>query len=103
MDSAPPPVQEEEVVTATAPPAAEVEQIKLRVCSQEGQEMFFKIRKDTLLKRLMDTYCSRVGGSSLTVRFLFDGARINDKDTPDSLKMEEGDTIDAVAEQTGGF
>lgn len=36
------------------------------------------------------------------VRFRFDGAPINESDTPFSLEMEEGDTIEVYQQQTGG-
>lgn len=37
-----------------------------------------------------------------TVRFRFDGQAINETDTPLSLEMEEGDTIEVYQQQTGG-
>lgn len=37
------------------------------------------------------------------VRFRFDGSAINENDTPTSLEMEEGDTIEVYQQQTGGF
>jgi small ubiquitin-related modifier len=36
------------------------------------------------------------------VRFLFDGDRLNDAQTPKELNMENGDEIDVVIEQVGG-
>lgn len=36
------------------------------------------------------------------VRFRFDGQPINELDTPTSLEMEEGDTIEVYQQQTGG-
>lgn len=36
------------------------------------------------------------------VRFRFDGQPINENDTPTSLEMEEGDTIEVYQQQTGG-
>lgn len=36
------------------------------------------------------------------VRFRFDGQPINEADTPLSLEMEEGDTIEVYQQQTGG-
>lgn len=42
------------------------------------------------------------GLSLLAVRFRFDGIAINDKDTPISLQMEDGDTIEVFQQQTGG-
>jgi hypothetical protein len=32
-----------------------------------------------------------------TIRFSFDGTRINESDTPKSLDMEDGDTIEVSA------
>ncbi len=37
-----------------------------------------------------------------TVRFRFDGQAINETDTPCTLEMEEGDTIEVYQQQTGG-
>ena len=36
------------------------------------------------------------------VRFLFDGERLNENQTPKELNMESGDEIDVVIEQVGG-
>ena len=35
-------------------------------------------------------------------RFLFDGRRINDDETPKALEMEQDDVIEVYQEQTGG-
>lgn len=37
-----------------------------------------------------------------TMRFRFDGQPINESDTPITLEMEEGDTIEVYQQQTGG-
>ncbi|XP_014674277.1 PREDICTED: putative small ubiquitin-related modifier 8 [Priapulus caudatus] len=37
-----------------------------------------------------------------SLRFLFDGRRINDDDTPKQLEMENEDVIEVYQEQTGG-
>lgn len=39
-----------------APPT---EQLNLKVKSQDGEEVFFKIKSTTQLKKLMDAYCQR--------------------------------------------
>lgn len=36
------------------------------------------------------------------MRFRFDGQAITHTDTPSSLEMEEGDTIEVYQQQTGG-
>ena len=41
--------------------------------------------------------------SASTVRFRFDGAAINDNDTPQALEMEDGDAIEVFQPQTGGW
>lgn len=47
--------------------------------------------------------CWRSQGLSMqVVRFRFDGQAINENDTPTSLEMEEGDTIEVYQQQTGG-
>lgn len=42
------------------------------------------------------------GLAMAAVRFRFDGQPINESDTPLSLEMEEGDTIEVYQQQTGG-
>ena len=37
-----------------------------------------------------------------TVRFMFDGERIGDENTPADLGLEDGDQIDAMVTQIGG-
>ena len=37
-----------------------------------------------------------------TWRFIFDGERIKETDSPESLEMENGDEIDVMVEQVGG-
>lgn len=50
----------------------------------------------------MDAYCQREGLPPDSVRFLYDGERINRDQTPEELDMQDGDEIDALVEQTGG-
>ncbi|KAJ4460271.1 putative small ubiquitin-related modifier [Paratrimastix pyriformis] len=51
----------------------------------------------------MDAYCQRQGVHTSSLRFMVDGERLKPTDTPAALEMEDGDMIDAMAEQTGGF
>ena len=77
--------------------------IHLKVKSNEHEEIFFKIKKVTPLKKLMEKYCERMGISNLNnVRFLFDGERIIPSNTPAQLNMQNGDEIDVYIEQHGG-
>ncbi|KAL9657414.1 hypothetical protein ABK040_014401 [Willaertia magna] len=77
--------------------------INIRVVNGEGVEVFFKIKKSTPLKKLMEAYCKRQGLMSSAVRFTFDGNRLSGNETAEQLDMEDKDVIDAMVEQTGGF
>lgn len=82
---------------------SEAEQpMKISVVSQDGQVIEFKIKKTTPFRKLMSAYCDRTKLAQNTVRFTFDGSRINDIDTPKSMDMEDGDTIEVFTQQTGG-
>lgn len=50
-----------------------------------NNEVFFKIKRSTQLKKLMDAFCDRQGKDKKTVRFLFDGTRVNEVDSPDTV------------------
>ena len=86
--------------TTTTPTS--IDGISLKVVSQDGGEVFFKIKRHTTFRKLMDAYYTRQQVPPGSVRFLYDGNRIQADETPEELEMEEGDIIDAVAEQTGG-
>ncbi|KAK6132865.1 hypothetical protein DH2020_033396 [Rehmannia glutinosa] len=68
----------------------------------EGNEVFFRIKRNTQLKKLMNAYCDRQSVDFNSIAFLFDGRRLRAEQTPDELEMEDGDEIDAMLHQTGG-
>ncbi|KAE8746093.1 hypothetical protein FOCC_FOCC007217 [Frankliniella occidentalis] len=80
----------------------EVEYINLKVLGQDSAVVQFKIKKKTPLRKLMHAYCERQNLDSKVARFRFDGEPINESDTPESLKLDEGDTIEVYQQQTGG-
>jgi hypothetical protein len=51
--------------------------------------VFFKIKRTTQLKKLMDAFCDRQGKSFSTVRFLFDGTRVNPTDNPEMVSCTQ--------------
>lgn len=69
---------------------------------QDNGIIQFKIKKHTPLRKLMIAYCERSFLAKEAVRFRFDGAPVNELDTPETLEMEEGDTIEVYLPQTGG-
>ena len=84
---------------AAAPPASEHLNIKV---TDNNNEVFFKIKRSTKLDKLMNAFCERQGKSLNSVRFLFEGQRVQPTDTPDTLEMQDGDTLEVHQEQVGG-
>lgn len=78
------------------------EYIKLKVVSQDSSEIHFRVKFTTPMSKIKKSYSDRVGVPVTSLRFLFDGKRINDTDTPKQLEMEEDDTIEVYQEQQGG-
>jgi len=63
---------------------AQSEHLNIKV-TDNNNEVFFKIKRTTQLKKLMDAFCERQGKSPSSVRFLFDGTRVNPTDNPESV------------------
>ena len=64
------------------------DQLNLKVLGQDGQVVQFKIKKNTPLRKLMSAYCDRCKLAQSTMRFMFDGTRVDETDTPKSMDME---------------
>ena len=47
--------------------------------------VYFKVKRKSTLKKLMDVYAERQGGASGPYRFVFDGERIGETMTPDDV------------------
>lgn len=68
-----------------AEPAGPVsEHLNIKV-TDNNNEVFFKIKRSTQLKKLMDAFCERQGKAPNSVRFLFDGSRVQATDSPDKV------------------
>ena len=52
----------------------------------------------TIFEKLEKSYSERVGVPITSLRFLFDGRRINDDETPKALEMEQDDVIEVYQE-----
>jgi len=60
------------------------------------------VKKTTKMSKVFDAYAQRKGVQRKALRFLLDGERIQDDQTPDDLDLDENDQIDCLLEQTGG-
>jgi small ubiquitin-related modifier len=77
-------------------------EITLVVKAQDGAEMQFKVKPTTKFGKMITAYCSRKGLDEKSVRFVFDGQRLNEQSTPAEMDMQSDDVIDVVVEQLGG-
>ena len=66
--------------------AGATEHLNIKV-TDNNNEVFFKIKRTTQLKKLMDAFCDRQGKNISSVRFLFDGQRVQPSDTPDTVRI----------------
>ncbi|KAJ4723023.1 Small ubiquitin-related modifier [Melia azedarach] len=77
--------------------------INLTVKSQQDQsKLFFRIRRDSELKRLLNAYCDKKFLPHGSCHFLINGDRFAHHKTPDELGLENGDEIDAFVPTDGG-
>ncbi|KAK3725162.1 SUMO protein smt3 [Vermiconidia calcicola] len=83
------------------PEPQQSEHLNIKV-TDNNNEVFFKIKRSTQLKKLMDAFCERQGKTFQSCRFLFDGQRVNPTDSPELLDMQDGDTLEVHQEQIGG-
>ncbi|KAL7410607.1 hypothetical protein BDY24DRAFT_323931, partial [Mrakia frigida] len=66
---------------------------RCQVVDTTSGEMWFKVKRSTKMSKIVSAYCGRAGRAREVVRFTYDGNRLKDEDTPDSLGMEENDSI----------
>ncbi|XP_075237142.1 small ubiquitin-related modifier-like [Lycorma delicatula] len=86
----------------SGPSDSSTEYIKLKVVGNDSNEIHFRVKMTTQMGKLKKSYSERVGVPAMSLRFLFDGRRINDEDTPKQLEMQNDDIIEVYQEQTGG-
>ncbi|EOA17815.1 hypothetical protein CARUB_v10006213mg [Capsella rubella] len=80
--------------------AKESTHVTLNVMGEDEEGVrVFKVRRDTKLLKLMEQYHDLRGFEWNTFRFLLDGTRIREYNTPDELELKDGDEIDAMLYQ----
>ncbi|KAF8354835.1 hypothetical protein PRIPAC_96458 [Pristionchus pacificus] len=63
-----------------------------------GTSLAVRVKYENGFGKLMNMYSKLTGLPLLTLRFMFDGNRISDKDSPESLEMDSYDNIDVFRE-----
>ncbi|KXS97765.1 hypothetical protein AC578_3209 [Pseudocercospora eumusae] len=96
-DGPPPPPVDAAPAQRTSTP------ITLTFRDHRGFEQSFKLKTSTKLGRAMDAFSVKVERDRKALRFLFDGERVLDESSVEEMGMEDGDTVDVLEEQVGGF
>ena len=64
--------------------------IKLKVIGQDSNEIHFLVKMSTNMGKLKKSYAEKVGVPVSSLKFLFDGRRINDDESPKGCLMSKG-------------
>ena len=76
--------------------------IKIKVVNQNANQVMFRVKKSIQMKKLMRSFAQRTNVNLKELRFFYDGVRIKERDTPESLRMANNDMIDLFSKQDGG-
>ncbi|CAA3026436.1 small ubiquitin-related modifier 2-like [Olea europaea subsp. europaea] len=76
--------------------------IKLCIKTQDGDEVYYRVRRDRKIHSLLMAYCKEKNFEYEVMRFVYDGRRLDVKKTPDEIGMEDEDSIDAFTHGSGG-
>ena len=60
------------------------------------------MKKTTPFSKILKAFADKNGVNLASYKFTFDGNGVKDSDTPESLDMDDGDSIDAMPMQVGG-
>ncbi|KAM5585473.1 hypothetical protein ABKV19_004721 [Rosa sericea] len=73
--------------------------INLKIKSPNGHEVYFNVMRSSELRRVMIVSCDRLSLEVNDIRFVYKGHYVLAEETPDQLRMEDGDVIDAISVQ----
>lgn len=63
------------------------EPMAINVKDNNGNEILFKVRPQTKFKKLFTAYCERQGKNYDACRFVYDGTRLLDSETPAEVSI----------------
>ena len=76
--------------------------VNIIIKDPQGEEIYFKVKRSAKMRKLFNAYCKRSNVDISTIRFFYQGERIDDDKTPDDLHLQDKDRIDAFIRQTAG-
>ncbi|EOR01432.1 hypothetical protein E3P92_00431 [Wallemia ichthyophaga] len=80
--------------------------VNLKVAYSQGgseDEIQFSVKPTTKLGKIFAAFCQRTGQDQSTVRFTFNGDRLDPDDTVKQYEMEDDDQLQAHVSQIGGL
>ncbi|KAG8380656.1 hypothetical protein BUALT_Bualt06G0038600 [Buddleja alternifolia] len=77
-------------------------QLDQQIRPKDGGQEYYRVMSDTKLQKLFTLYCKDKDLDYSALVFLYNGRKIKTTKTPEELGMEDGDCIDAMANQNGG-
>jgi len=87
--------------------AAATDAITIKVVQGDGTEVMFKVKRSTKIQKILRAHEQQAGVQPGSFRYTLDGdflpdTRRDSDDTIEKWDMQDGDSIDAHVEQTGG-
>ncbi|KAF7944224.1 hypothetical protein EAE96_010626 [Botrytis aclada] len=77
--------------------------VSVTVVDQRNDEITFKIKRTKPMSKIMEAFCQHKEiGDIRSVRFMYDGTRVNKDHTADDLDMDVEARLDVFLEQQGG-
>lgn len=83
-------------------PTREPDHITIALQHRNGQRSSMRVKRTTLLSRILDAATTRLGLIPDEHEILFDGSPMELKKTPAFYKLEDGDVLDMRWAQVGG-
>ena len=68
-----------------------------------AEDIEFKVKKKTPFEKIYKALSDRYGVPEDQFRLIFDGERLKGEQTAKMVELEDGDMIEAVIQQQGGF
>lgn len=77
--------------------------ITLVIRDQDGTGIEYKVKKSVNFGRILDSYAKETQKNKIDLRLTFKGKIIAKNMSPFDLRLQDGDEIEVVASQVGGW
>lgn len=77
--------------------------LRIYVKTQNGEEMLLQMRPDVKIADLIAKVCKRINQDPQSVHFIYNNRKLNPKQTPSELGMQNDDVIEVTVNQVGGW